>query len=363
MMVIKKWLAILVLFGCITNAWAQPVPEEYAGKVQQLHDSIYQYYYNDKTKLFTETNDPAANEKKHSYLWPLCALVQAANEMESLQPGKQYIYPVLQAIRQYYSTRPPAPGFDSYVVAEGGGDRFYDDNQWIAITCLDAYNRTHKKEYLDLSKEIYRFMMTGFSASTGGGLYWKEGDTTTKNTCSNGPGVLIALELYKITHQKKYLDTALLLYQWTNKNLLSPEGLYYDAIKIPGNQVDKRYYTYNSGTMLQSNVLLYSITSDQRYLKEAQRLAAASLNHFYKDGRYPGNHWFNAVLLRGYIALYKADGEKKYIQSIISDADAIWNKEMVEKKPTGKHATKKLLDQAGLLEIYARIAKLKKEGF
>ena len=116
---------------------------------------------------------------------------------------------------------PPAPAYQAYVTREEKDDRFYDDNQWIAIACIDAYNRTKQQHYLDIAEMIYRFMMTGYDSISGGGLYWKEGDKTTKNTCSNGPGILIALQLYKITSNKNYLDTALVLYNWTNAHLQS----------------------------------------------------------------------------------------------------------------------------------------------
>ena len=125
-------------------------------------------------------------------------------------------------------------------------------------------------------------MMTGYDTISGGGLYWKEGDKTTKNTCSNGPGILVALQLYKITNNKNYLDTALVLYNWVNAHLQSPQGVYYDNIKIPSLKIDSAVYTYNTGTMLQSNVLLYEITHDKKYLNEAERIAKAAKNFFYK---------------------------------------------------------------------------------
>jgi len=362
-MMIKSMFPVLLLSGLLAQAMAQPSLQEYENRIKQINDDIYAQYYDSPAKLFRETNSKTGDKKPHSYLWPLCALVQAANEMERLQPGGSYVPPVMDAIDKYYSTKPPVPGYEAYVVAEGGDDRFYDDNQWVAIACLDAYNRTKQKKYLLVAQAVYRFMITGFDAKAGGGLYWKEGDGGTKNTCSNGPGILVALQLHRITRDKRYLDTALLLYQWVNKNLLSPEGLYYDAVKIPAGTIDKRYYTYNTGAMLQANVLLYSITGRKDYLQEAQRVAEAAINYFYKNGRYPRNHWFNAVLLRGYEELYKADGNKKYINSFISDADSIWKKEANEKAVTNPVHTQKLLDRAGLLEIYARLALLKKEGF
>ncbi len=110
-------------------------------------------------------------------------------------------------------------------------------------------------------------MMTGYDTIAGGGLYWKEGDKTTKNTCSNGPGILLALQLYIITNQHVYLDTALILYNWVNAHLQSPAGVYYDNIKIPSLKIDSAVYTYNTGTMLQANVLLYNITKETQYLR------------------------------------------------------------------------------------------------
>lgn len=350
----------LLLMVSISGVFGQGV---YKDRAQALYGNIYRTYYDSKSGLFTETNNKDADEKPHSYLWPLCALVQAANEMEVLQPDKKYMGPVMKAIDQYYSLKEGITGYDSYVVKQGGGDRFYDDNQWIGLAYIDAYDRTKKKVFLRKAEEIYRFMMSGFDTVTGGGLYWKEGDKSTKNTCSNGPGVLLALKLYKTTKEQRYLDTALVLYDWTNRRLQAPAGTYYDNIKTKDNRIEKRLYTYNTGTMLQSNVILYTITGEKRYLQEAQRQAAASLEEFYHNGRLPGNYWFNAVLMRGYKDLYALDKNKIYLQAFITDADGIAKTEVDEQGLAGPHPAKKLLDQAGLLEICARIAHLQQQGF
>ena len=332
-------------------------------RMQALHERIYKYYYDHASGLFTETNNKDADEKPNSYLWPLCALVQAANEMEVLQPRGRYMEPVMAAIDKYYSLKGGIAGYDSYVVKQGGGDRFYDDNQWIGLAYIDAYDRTKKKVFLRKAVEIYRFMMSGFDTVTGGGLYWKEGDHSTKNTCSNGPGVLLALKLYKATKERGYLDTALVLYDWTNKWLQGPDGTYYDNIKTKDRKVAKRLYTYNTGTMLQANVILFTITGEKKYLAEAQRQAAASLEEFFRGGRFPDNYWFNAVLMRGYQDLYRVDGNKVYLRAFVSDVDGIYKTEMNEQGLAGPRPVKKLLDQAGLLEILARLAWLQKEGF
>ena len=326
---------------------------------KSLYRTIYRTYYDSATGLFTETNNKAADEHPNSYLWPLCALVQAANEMEVLEPGRSYLEPVMKAIDQYYSVKHGIAGYDSYVVKQGGGDRFYDDNQWIGLAYMDAYARTRRKVFLDRSVEIYRFMMSGYDTVTGGGLYWKEGDKSTKNTCSNGPGILLALDLYRATGEKPYLDTALMLYTWVNKVLQSPSGVYYDNIKTKDGRIARQLYTYNTGTMLQANVILYTLTKRAAYLDEAHRLAAASLKTFFKNGRWPGNYWFNAVLLRGYQDLYRLDKDRTYIQAFVTDADGIRSTETDDHGLAGPKPAKKLLDQAGLLEILARLRQVR----
>jgi uncharacterized protein YyaL (SSP411 family) len=336
---------------------AQVATVDYKARLEQIDKNITTVFYEPGMGLYKETN--GKDDKLHSYLWPLCALVQAANEAEQIKPAKEFMKPVLAAISQYHNTNPPAPGYQAYVTREEKDSRFYDDNQWIAIACLDAYNRTKQKSYLAIAEEIYKFQMTGYDEMAGGGLYWKEDEKNTKNTCSNGPGILVALQLYKITKKKEYLTTAIKLYDWTNKNLRGADGIFYDAIKIPSLKIDSAKYTYNTGTMLQSNVLLYSITKEKKYLDEAQFIAESAEKFFYKNNKLPENYWFNVVLLRGYEDLYKADHNKNRLQFFVDDAERIWKEERDETGLLGRKKVKSLIDQAAMMEMYARLDRLK----
>ena len=347
---------IAFLLFCQYTVKAQQT-DDYSKQIDLVYQNIYEYFYDSSHNLFIEKTDLKKDEKPYSYLWPLCAMIQAANEMELLHPGKQYMKPVMKVIDKYYNAAKPLhPGYESYLMEAGGDARFYDDNQWIGIACMDAYHRTKDTSYLNLSKEIYVFMMTGYDSIAGGGLYWKEFDSTTKNTCSNGPGVLLALQLYKATQQEKYLDTAMLLYNWVNKNLESPDGLFFDNIKLPSKEIDKRKFSYNLGTMLQSNVLLYNITKDKKYLIGAKRQAVSGLKYFYKNNLFPDNYWFNAVLLRGYVELYRVDKRNVYIKAFKTYVNKVWRLQKDNKNLIGKHSVKSLIDQAGYLEMLVRLS-------
>lgn len=353
-----KTCCVVVLLAFSLTAAAQD-NAAYRQRLAVIHQNIQQFFYDSTKQYYKEFDKPAANDKSFSYLWPLCALIQAANEMETAGMRQLTTKQVLKAIQAYADTTGAAPAYASCITALEKADRFYDDNQWIGIACMDAYERTHDKLFLAEGEKIYQYMMTGYDTVTGGGLYWKDGDFTTKNTCSNAPGVILALQLYKATRNTEYLQTALSLYEWTNKHLLSPQAVYYDNVRIPAGTIDTRTYTYNTGTMLQSNVLLYEITKQQKYLTEAKRLAEGAYTHFFRNGRFPQNAWFNAVLLRGYLALYPHDNNPKYIDAFKTDAEAIWTTERDSQDLFGRKTKKQLIDQAAMLEIYARLLNVK----
>lgn len=348
---------VLVLLTCLSFCgYSQSTARQFRQYADSTYKNIYTSFYDSSSHLFRETTDYLKDDHPYSYLWPLCALVQAGNEMEIMNRGNKYMEGVTVAINKYYTAKSPAPGYKAYLGEND--DRYIDDNQWIGLAYVDAYKRTSDKKYLKLAEEIYHFMMTGFDLKLGGGLYWRENDTTTKNACSNGPGIVLALKLYNTTGDRSFLDTAMLLYAWTNKYLQAPDGLFYDAVKVPGGKIDSAKYTYNSGTMLQANAMLYTITKDKKYLTEAQRIAAASAKQFYTNGHFPGNDWFNAVLLRGYEELFLIDKNNSYIVLMMQDADRKWQQRDRNTGLMGKEPRKKLLDQAGILEIFARLSNL-----
>jgi hypothetical protein len=343
-------------YGFLLNATAQPRSQiSYKDEMRSLASAIRTQYFDSVSGYYTEVPKTEPQKNKSSYLWPLCALFQAENEIAVSGDTQGVISGTFPIIQRYYDTRPPAPGYASYPPPLGGGDRFYDDNQWIGITLLDAYKRVHDNNYLDKGKEIYRFMMTAYDSTTGGGLYWEEGKPT-KNTCSNGPGILLALQLYQATNEKPYLDTALMLYEWVNANLQDKSGLYYDNISTVTRRIDKKMYSYNTGTMLQSNVYLFEITGDKKYLDRATAQAKAASAFFYGKGRFIDNLWFNAVMLRGLMHLKKYNPDDQYLASFRRCVERELRNNRNKNGLIGVTKLADIVGQGGMLEILARFA-------
>jgi len=371
-MINKNVLVLALFLASFSNfALAQKPGKDgglYNKEMKSLQTVINNRFYDKASGYYFVVVDSAQRETKngylraYTYLWALCTMYEAANEIEKLEPKANLMEPLVKNIYNYYDPAPPRPGFSDYIMKLKPGERYYDDNQWIGITALDAYTRKKKKSDFELGKMMYDFMMTGYNDVLGGGIYWKEGDKSSKNTCSNGPGILVAMKMYQATKDKAYLDTAVKIYTWTNEKLQTPSKLYHDNIKTKEGKAGGRIYSYNTGTMLQSNLYLYEATGDKKYLQEANDIADSSLAYFYGGDKFRDGYWFNAVLLRGYQHLLKHNEDTKYIVGFKKCLDyALKNERNGQGLFVEKNGVQNLVEHGGMLEILARYAWLEKK--
>jgi rhamnogalacturonyl hydrolase YesR len=152
------------------------------------------------------------------------------------------------------------------------------------------------------------------------------------------------------------------IFDWTNAKLQAPSGLYWDNIRTKDGSIAKQMYSYNTGTMLQSNLFLYECTGEAKYLQNASALADSSLTYFCGKERFRDNYWFNAVLLRAYQHLLKYNNDTKYILGFKRCLDnTLKNNKNTQSLFTGRDGVLNLVEQGGMLEMLARFAWLERE--
>lgn len=362
----------------------------FASYAQTTLDSLYKYYGINDSHLSRETypfdtahkatylaGDESQNVNQYSYLWPYSGTLSSAIVLYEMSADKKYKTlideKVLPGLEEYFDTKRMPAGYSSYISSAPASDRFYDDNVWLGIDFTDIYLQTKEDKYLSKAKLIWDFIASGIDDKVGGGIYWCEQKKESKNTCSNAPGTVLALKLFMATQDSAYFHLGKELYDWTKKHLQDPSDyLYYDNIKLDGS-ISKAKYAYNSGQMLQAAAILYQLTNDQSYLIEAQNIAKSSYDFFFEDYTSVGGDsfrllkntdvWFIAVMMRGFIELYHIDNDRTYIDCFARNLNHAWQSMRdsnglfnVDWRGEKKDEKKWLLTQAGMIEMYARLA-------
>lgn len=150
---------------------------------------------------------------------------------------------------------------------------FNDDMEWLGIACLRAYQATGDEEYKLVAEYLWKEVKKGWTDVHGGGIMWRTDTPEEKNACSNGPGALLALNLYNITKNQEELEWAKKIFEWQKNTLVDPlTGLVWDNISYKNGEavINKHLVlTYNQGTQVGAATLLYNHTGEEQYLQDA----------------------------------------------------------------------------------------------
>jgi predicted alpha-1,6-mannanase (GH76 family) len=153
---------------------------------------------------------------------------------------------------------------------------YYDDEAWMTMALLRAYDLTADSRYLDTAETIYKDIMTQWDTTCCGthlgGIWWDK-KKTQKATASNAGPVVAGVRLAKRTNKPEYLDFAKQAYAfwmsdmvdqktWAIFDHLSPDGT-----RGPG------ALTYNHGLMIGAGLELNAATGEAHYLAESHNFA------------------------------------------------------------------------------------------
>lgn len=224
-------------------------------------------------------------------VWTVSVAVQAVVDGARLYPElRPLVGPAVATFARYqnHKTR-------GYSAAENGGsdeDIYYDDDAQVASAIITAYEVTGDKHFLDLGRELVRFLMGGWDKEIGG-VKWHVYKTYV-NACTTAEVAKACLQISRFIPAEShvYVDFAAKCIDWQIKHLQDgSDKCIMDGVQPDGMKVDKVKITYNNGTTLSAASMLYSITNDGKWKAIAEDLARASINcnvPFY-DRDYPND--------------------------------------------------------------------------
>lgn len=188
-------------------------------------------------------------------------------------------------------------------VADGCGDRYYDDNAWIAKALMELYKVTRNVNYLNRAREIVAFSMSGENIGTepGGGIRFHENSPDGQCLCATAPTMVSSLMIYQATGIPHYLDDGLRLYHWVKANRFG---------------IGPGYRGYENAVVAQAAILLYRITGQQVYLDDARSIGL-SMESVYTDWNTRAlketGFWGGHDMTNAYVELYELDRDVNWL--------------------------------------------------
>ena len=229
------------------------------------------------------------------------------------------------SLDRYWDKKAPLGGYEPLPTRGGGNDKYYDDNAWMVLTFLEAYEMSHDRRYLVKAQQSLKFVLSGWDDQLGGGIWWHEGHKEdAKNTCVNAPAAVGCLRIARYLpadQAKQSIDFAKKLVDWTVKTFETEDGLFKDSIHVSSGKMNNAKLTYNTALMIRAFLGLYQATGDETYLDKAKRAATAS-DWFVdaKTGAYRDEVKWAHLLVEADLEMYRATGDPHLLKRATDNA-------------------------------------------
>ena len=344
---------------------------EFAGRARLMLDSIDEKYLLRDGGLYSGT----PGGRSPGFNWDqgvqFSALAGAARvDKNRLDPLRRYV----KALDAYWhADKDGLFGYDASA-NNANFDRYYDDNEWMALALVEAFEVTQDRAYLARAEETVKFVLSGRDAVLGDGIYWHEQAKKGKNTCSNGPGVAAMLRVARYQPRDAAANLrreALAIYRWTNAKLRDPaDGLMWDSVSRAG-KVNETKWTYNTALMIRSSILLAQ-SADNRaenesFAADARLQAEAAVRRWVDPdtGAIKDGGRFAHLLADALVDLSDAAGEPRWRQVAEAAADHAWRRcrdaegyfgESWAEPPKQGENKRELINQSSMARACARLS-------
>jgi hypothetical protein len=243
-----------------------------------------------------------------------------------------------------------------------GGPKYYDDNDWVGIEMARLYRQTHNAAALGTAEGIMAFEMAGWQTNPalvcpGGIPFANTAENNQRNTVTTAPAVELAVQLYRITLNRQYLQFAEMAYEWVRTCLTESNGLYADHIGRHGT-VEPMLWSYNQGSMIGAGTLLYQVTHNAAFLYEARQTAKAALAYFTSQRLGEEIPFFASVYFRNLLYLDSVTHDPPGPSIAQNYVNYAWQHLRLKDNVfvAGSPATAQLLVQAAIVQVYALLS-------
>jgi hypothetical protein len=224
--------------------------------------------------LYADKWDAAKGRSGPAFMWGCGVMVSALNAAAALdRRHAPELERYVRALDVYWNPAGPTPGYD-VLPCPKPVDRYYDDNVWVVLALVETSEVLRDRRYVGKAEAAMDYVLSGLDDRLGGGIYWRERDKASKNTCSNAPSALACYRLHEATREVRYRDRGDRILDWTTAKLRDPEDmLMWDKVSL-GGKVDRTKWSYNTALVIRA---LLARARLERNLERAKALRAEAV--------------------------------------------------------------------------------------
>jgi hypothetical protein len=352
-------------------------------------------YVDDGTSLYRETAPPGG--PVYAYLWPFTRALLGTLALAGAPGGQHYAPDVkdrLAALERYWDRFTFTPAYCSSVPGflGGGGDKYYDDNAWVALALIQAHRMgLATPSTARRVEQLWKFAQKGWDtdrhAQIPGGVFWVQQRTGVgltnhdRGTGATAGYAELGFHLHELTGNTAFdgdaepiarprTTGALNMVNWVARYVDRSErghGPFWNVAR-PDGSIDTNLWSYNQGVVLGARVLQYRVTGDPTFLDLAERIAWQTLATFGDFRMHPPS--FNVMCFQNMLMLRAESHDDDLTANMrqVMDAYADWTWDPTtgardpsanlfyftdDGRPARGRQPARLQDQGAMVQLYA----------
>jgi hypothetical protein len=341
-------------------------------RAASLYQAMQRTFYRASEKLFVEHSgrkSAAGKPPHHSFLWPYSQAVSATLASSGVSGGasKGDLGARITGFERYWDTAGiPAYAFRVQLKsADPTEHKYYDDEGWVALDLLRLHEATGSPLAFQRAQQVFAFLTSGWDSNPAhkcpGGVLWKQPpNNKTRTTVSTATAGEVAARLFLLTGKPSYLDWAKTMNSWLQRCLARGDGMLRDHIDQQGH-VDAATWSYNQGSTLTLQSLLYQATGNHAYLASGLKLARASAKKLRTAQFLRETKIFPAIFFDNLLRFPAGSAAEhdRWRAAAQAWADREWKASRDPSSGVVRRSAStppQLIDQASLLQLYADLA-------
>jgi glycosyl hydrolase family 76 len=255
-------------------------------------------------------------------IWGGVRMFETADALELAAPSPDHralVDHFAQQSERYWDTA--LGGYSPYPGDRAGDvEAWFDDNGWLGLAYVNAYDATKDSRYLYDAQRAFHFIAAhGWDIGGGGGMWW-----TTNHPYHSGPALsadsLLGALLYELDHESWQLADVKTWVDWANANDTKDERRFY--LEKPGDPNSVNDYV--QGPLVYAQYLLCKDGQGGGYCVHAARLAATLAEQHVTAYGYHLNYGpqYDSIYLQWMMAYGQAAGDPYWTQLAEVNASA-----------------------------------------